>query len=82
MEIPRNISTPTLHLYASEGLSSNPPSGVKEYPQNALRSVGFFLALRAGFEPATNRLTADCSTTELPENDVRKCITVLEKINS
>ena len=27
------------------------------------------LAPRAGFEPATNRLTAGCSTTELPRND-------------
>ena len=26
------------------------------------------LAPRAGFEPATDRLTADCSTTELPGN--------------
>ena len=23
----------------------------------------------AGFEPATDRLTADCSTTELPRNE-------------
>jgi hypothetical protein len=28
----------------------------------------FCLAPRAGFEPATNRLTAGCSTTELPGN--------------
>ena len=27
-----------------------------------------YLAPRAGFEPATNRLTAGCSTTELPGN--------------
>src|SRR5262249_53019376 len=27
------------------------------------------LAPRAGFEPATNRLTAGCSTTELPGNN-------------
>ncbi len=27
------------------------------------------LAPRAGFEPATNRLTAGCSTAELPGND-------------
>jgi hypothetical protein len=26
------------------------------------------MAPRAGFEPATNRLTAGCSTTELPGN--------------
>lgn len=26
------------------------------------------MAPRAGFEPATNRLTADCSATELPRN--------------
>ncbi len=29
------------------------------------------LAPRAGFEPATNRLTAGCSTTELPGNGAR-----------
>ena len=29
-------------------------------------SAWFSLAPRAGFEPATNRLTAGCSTTELP----------------
>src|SRR5688572_24505468 len=26
------------------------------------------MAPRVGFEPTTNRLTADCSTTELPRN--------------
>ena len=26
------------------------------------------MAPQAGFEPATDRLTADCSTTELPRN--------------
>jgi hypothetical protein len=26
------------------------------------------MAPRAGFEPATDRLTADCSTAELPRN--------------
>src|SRR5271155_5340984 len=31
-------------------------------------SACFSLAPRAGFEPATNRLTAGCSTTELPGN--------------
>ena len=30
--------------------------------------AGFNLAPGAGFEPATNRLTAGCSTTELPGN--------------
>src|SRR3974390_2975909 len=29
----------------------------------------FYVAPRAGFEPATNRLTAGCSTTELPGNN-------------
>jgi hypothetical protein len=33
----------------------------------SLKSL-FLLAPRAGFEPATNRLTAGCSTTELPGN--------------
>jgi hypothetical protein len=31
-------------------------------------SYCFYLAPRAGFEPATNRLTAGCSTAELPGN--------------
>ena len=30
------------------------------------------VAARAGFEPATNRLTADRSTTELPGNTTRR----------
>ena len=29
-----------------------------------------YLAPRAGFEPATNRLTAGCSTAELPGNSL------------
>ncbi len=33
------------------------------------------MAPRAGFEPATNRLTAGCSTTELPGNTLRtRCL--------
>jgi hypothetical protein len=32
------------------------------------------LAPRAGFEPATNRLTAGCSTTELPGNSLLVCV--------
>src|SRR5262245_33792865 len=32
-------------------------------------SICVYLAPRAGFEPATNRLTAGCSTTELPGNE-------------
>ena len=31
-------------------------------------SLGNWPALRAGFEPATARLTAECSTIELPKN--------------
>ena len=30
------------------------------------------MAPRAGFEPATDRLTVDCSTTELPRTMVRE----------
>ncbi len=30
--------------------------------------LNVYCAPRAGFEPATNRLTADCSTAELPRN--------------
>ena len=32
------------------------------------------MAPRAGFEPATNRLTAGCSTTELPGNRAKQCL--------
>ena len=35
------------------------------------------LAPRAGFEPATDRLTVDCSTTELPGNVYRVSIFLL-----
>ena len=38
---------------------------------NHLKSKGILVAPRAGFEPATNRLTAGCSTTELPGNGAR-----------
>src|SRR3954469_18201034 len=38
-----------------------------------LGSIGRLLAPRAGFEPATIRLTVECSTTELPGN-VRKVV--------
>src|ERR1700742_4876699 len=31
------------------------------------------MAPRAGFEPATIRLTVECSTAELPRNRRRKC---------
>ena len=33
------------------------------------RAYLFDLAPREGFEPPTDRLTADCSTTELPRKD-------------
>ena len=39
--------------------------------KNTLKDKVFFKkvsALRVGFEPTANRLTADCSTAELPEN--------------
>jgi hypothetical protein len=38
---------------------------------SAVASRGRSVAPRAGFEPATNRLTAGCSTTELPGNTAR-----------
>src|SRR5262245_18919340 len=37
------------------------------------------LAPRAGFEPATNRLTAGCSTAELPRNSARDVIAAYSK---
>ena len=42
-------------------------SGFLPQPELSL-SLCFYLAPRAGFEPATNRLTAGCSTAELPGN--------------
>ena len=45
------------------------------------------MAPRAGFEPTTNRLTADCSTAELPRNhyyDTKKkirCLVLKTKIS-
>ena len=36
--------------------------------------VSNFLAPRAGFEPATNRLTGDCSTAELPRKIATFCL--------
>ena len=33
-------------------------------------AISMILAPRAGFEPATNRLTAGCSTAELPGNSL------------
>src|SRR5262249_9361787 len=42
-------------------------------------SLWFNLAPRAGFEPATNRLTAGCSTTELPGNRPKQPVTAITK---
>ena len=39
--------------------------------EKILKFINFYeilMAPRAGLEPATDRLTADCSTTELPRN--------------
>ncbi len=38
---------------------------------NLLYGIRKEMAPRAGFEPATNRLTAGCSTAELPGNDAQ-----------
>jgi hypothetical protein len=38
------------------------------------------LAPRAGFEPATNRLTAGCSTAELPGNDARSVPRITKRV--
>lgn len=37
------------------------------------------VAPRAGFEPATKRLTAACSTTELPRSEFKWCFFIAEK---
>jgi hypothetical protein len=53
------------------------PSGAQNHRRVAKRTLVTGtdrqgLAPRAGFEPATNRLTAGCSTTELPGNDAQR----------
>lgn len=40
---------------------------------NRTYQIEIGMAPRAGFEPATNRLTAGCSTTELPGNRAKRC---------
>ena len=42
---------------------------LKEGDNNMLKNYKEKMAPRAGFEPATKRLTAACSTTELPRNN-------------
>ena len=44
--------------------ADKPPYGGQGFATKSLK----ILAPRAGFEPATNRLTAGCSTAELPRN--------------
>jgi hypothetical protein len=52
--------TPIFHRVAATELQN-------EKDRAPIRSTVFGnLAPRAGFEPATDRLTVDCSTTELP----------------
>lgn len=42
---------------------------IKESDEKFLKKYEEKMAPRAGFEPATKRLTAACSTTELPRNN-------------
>jgi hypothetical protein len=42
---------------------------LNEDDSNMLKNYKEKMAPRAGFEPATKRLTAACSTTELPRNN-------------
>jgi hypothetical protein len=58
-------SSHSLHSLAQDklqiqGQSINPPP--------PLREAVVFMAPRTGFEPVTLRLTAECSTIELPGN--------------
>lgn len=55
-----------LRTHYPELLRTNDGDGDADRP--ASRAQRAQLAPRAGFEPATNRLTAGCSTTELPGN--------------
>ncbi len=57
------------------GAAIAPRTAASNRSVNQIGNVGGLLvtsekrmAPRVGFEPTTNRLTADCSTTELPRN--------------
>src|SRR6516162_663979 len=56
------------------------PNGTRLSPMSSVRSVTYVSgpdkkprAPRAGFEPATIRLTVGCSTAELPRNGRQQC---------
>src|SRR3954452_10512335 len=52
---------------------SRPRASGQAQMLQGLRETADVVAPRAGFEPATNRLTAGCSTTELPRNRANQC---------
>jgi hypothetical protein len=50
-------------------------------PEGGEFSQGKKLAPRAGFEPATLRLTAECSTIELPRNDLTQALSLEQTLS-
>ena len=63
----RGDSDSQLMILCHRGAVHDPQSS-SGGPRAPSKSGRWMLAPRAGFEPATNRLTAGCSTTELPGN--------------
>src|ERR1700761_2744303 len=47
-------------------------AGVDRWSRVCDRTLEWILAPRAGFEPATIRLTVECSTAELPRNKAKQ----------
>ena len=52
------------------GQASHPAEPIQIHKPGTRPACRIWLAPRAGFEPATYRLTADCSTIELPRNEI------------
>jgi|GEM_PF-7028252 hypothetical protein len=62
------LSNAEFSIESSEVVESTEES-LREEDQELLLRFKKEMAPRAGFEPATKRLTAACSTTELPRNN-------------
>jgi hypothetical protein len=74
LKVTRDTSTKVIDTTFLKNIGANLVYPPNEFQQN---TIGYqrvtagdlrYLAPRVGFEPTTNRLTVDCSTTELPGN--------------
>ena len=70
---PSRVTTLLAPFYWCRGSESNrygvlPPQDFKSCASASSATPAFFMALRVGLEPTTYRLTAGCSTIELPKN--------------